>query len=738
MIEKGMTADGRRTTTIPAPTATTATTVTTTPRTTTIPAPAPAPDPEPVAPWTPTTPTRAVRQSLGKVWALADRWTTHAASYPQYDHRRRRSRKIQGAEAFWPTTLDRESHKAARILQSFCKDGFYEEEMRSTAEGPLRKEKVRKVIPAQVIAGARALAIFTTMRTGLWIAGSGGSGVLVARHPDGSWSPPSGIMVDTAGLEFLIGVDLYDAVLVINSDAGLEAVCAPRCLLGGPLVVRTGPVAVAVAVGRASPAPGPAPAVAMWAYVKSRGFLADVALDGTLISARTDENERFYGERMAVAELVAGKPRRPPAALRTLTETLKAAQGDRRLDGRALPTEPAPADLELDRAGRVFGIPDDDDPDPYGVRALERAGLAIREAGSRSRPSSDQFEYRPAPTSPIYPTFQHRRSASTISAVITTAIMPTDPRPRLDPGGPSRRMTSTATQTTPDESPAAPRPDERIPDGAGHDGVARAQATAMKTPPPSSPLHYADGPTKVRDVVDDDHRSVTGRDRQPFHALDNNHDNNDNANAAVTDDATDDVPTGDATDPDDTDDDDEPHPPEYDDVLTEEPVAVQVQTPVRMQAKPPLLTKARLVTIRRRTQPPPAALQPPPLPARSAARHRLLDAHPLSIQTTEAGRESSAPAPAPASVVDTDPETETWTEAETEMATETMTPSSSVGSSGGGLHGGSSKDGRQADSLPVVVDGPLAPPAPPPLLLEGRCLGSRRATVPALLLPVAR
>ena len=29
-----------------------------------------------------------------------------------------------GAENFWPTSLDRESDKAARTLRSFCIDGF--------------------------------------------------------------------------------------------------------------------------------------------------------------------------------------------------------------------------------------------------------------------------------------------------------------------------------------------------------------------------------------------------------------------------------------------------------------------------------------------------------------------------------------------------------------------------------------------------------------------------------------
>jgi len=55
-----------------------------------------------------------------------------------------------GSEAFWPTTLDKESDKAARILKSFCKDGFYEEEIHQSEDGPKQKQKVLKKIPAEV------------------------------------------------------------------------------------------------------------------------------------------------------------------------------------------------------------------------------------------------------------------------------------------------------------------------------------------------------------------------------------------------------------------------------------------------------------------------------------------------------------------------------------------------------------------------------------------------------------
>lgn len=46
--------------------------------------------------------------------------------------------------------MDIESDKAARILKSFCKDGFYQEEERPTGDGPKAKQKVLKKIPSEV------------------------------------------------------------------------------------------------------------------------------------------------------------------------------------------------------------------------------------------------------------------------------------------------------------------------------------------------------------------------------------------------------------------------------------------------------------------------------------------------------------------------------------------------------------------------------------------------------------
>lgn len=339
-----------------------------------------------------------------------------------------------GAESFWPTTMDKESEKSARILRAFCKDGFYDhieereakkvEERNATTVGvPQGKQRsVIKKIPASVIKNCVGLAIFTTMRTGWLLGGSGGAGVLVGRHPEtGEWSPPSGIQVQNLSFGFLAGVDIYDSVLVINTYKALEAFTKLRCTLGTEVAVAAGPVGVGGAldtevVKRQAP---------IWSYVKSRGLYAGIALEGNLVIERTDENERFYGERVPVTDILVGKVRHPPVEqYQVLMDTLKAAQGDD-VDESLLPDAPAPSDMEIVTEGKslsqivsdcscslwtgaTFGIPADDDPDPYGVKALEAEGLNIREAGTHQRPSAEAFEFRPSPTSPIYAHFSRK------------------------------------------------------------------------------------------------------------------------------------------------------------------------------------------------------------------------------------------------------------------------------------------------------------------------------------------
>lgn len=122
-----------------------------------------------------------------------------------------------------------------------------------------------------------------------------------------------------------------------------------------------------------------------------------------------------------MADILAGKIRHAPYETKLLMETVKSAEGRSDVDRTMLAEiedQPAPGDVDLQApgaAGSSFGIPEADDPDPFGVLALENAGLEIREAGSHSRPSSTQFEFNPSPSSPIYGKSLYRRSMDTLA-----------------------------------------------------------------------------------------------------------------------------------------------------------------------------------------------------------------------------------------------------------------------------------------------------------------------------------
>lgn len=249
------------------------------------------------------------------------------------------------------------------------------------------------------------------MRTGLWFSGAGGSGILIGRTEDGTWSPPSGIMLHTAGLGFLAGIDIYDCVVVINTQQALDAFTKIRCTLGGEVSAVAGPVGIG-GILETEVHKRQAP---VFTYMKSRGLYAGVQVDGTIIIERTDENERFYGERIGVGDILRGKSRHPPYEIKRLHETIKAAQGDLDFDETMIPSEPPPADYEIEAStDKTFGVPDKEDPDPYGVLALQHAGLEIKEAGTHKRPTSEQFEFNPSPTSPIYSTFRRSLDRSSI------------------------------------------------------------------------------------------------------------------------------------------------------------------------------------------------------------------------------------------------------------------------------------------------------------------------------------
>ncbi|KAK1995479.1 hypothetical protein LX36DRAFT_659554, partial [Colletotrichum falcatum] len=490
---------------------------------------------------------------------------------------------------------------------------------------PKTPARIFKKIPPRIIQDAAGIAIFTCMRSGLWMTGSGGSGILIARKADGTWSPPSGIILHTPSLSFIMGVDIYDCVLVINNIAALESlITKPTVTLGEDIGLTTGPLVALESTEVDS----------RWkdldntvlTYMKARGQTQNVNLNGCILTERANENERFYGTSLSAMDIVAGNVSRHVEETRPLFEVIKEAEG--RIDAdqavlKKLSALPAPGDavIETPRGSPAspktpFGIPLVDDPDPFGVLALEMAGLEIREAGTRLRPTSSQFEFHPAPSSPAFSRF--RQSSETFATKSNRASLMSTKTSRTKM---SEAWTQTSVAGTPVTSPSQSQ-------NQSEDGASISSLPAAKEPEETeevdytkidlTPLRQISGSNSIEGTVvtdSDDHLRTDMSTMDDAATKASSVYTKDDASVITTHNDDHEEPCneqqdGDA-DADDEDEDDEVDDDEEEPVIFEIAAAQPAARTAVMAA--PIHAKGALVTIPKRI--------PPPLPVRSPMRN---------------------------------------------------------------------------------------------------------------------
>ncbi|KAH8078603.1 hypothetical protein HD553DRAFT_277760, partial [Filobasidium floriforme] len=274
-----------------------------------------------------------------------------------------------GNERFWPTTGDfpQEIEKCARILKAFTVEGIptevvpeIEDKNQDQGDGTTKKKakkpvKLLRKIPPKVLSEAVGLAIFTNFRTAIApFGGSGGAGIVIARLPDGSWSPPSSISPNNYAAGLVYGVDIFDAVVVIRTQKAMETFYGHKATLGADIGVVAGPFgAGAVVESGKERAP-------VFSYVKSRGLYAGISILGQVFVERYDENGALYHwPGVKAQDILTGKVRMPREAA-NLMEVLKDAESGKaqQQNGDGLEyVEPSSIDqLDLNE-GEVLKLP---------------------------------------------------------------------------------------------------------------------------------------------------------------------------------------------------------------------------------------------------------------------------------------------------------------------------------------------------------------------------------------------
>ncbi|KFQ39364.1 SH3 domain-containing YSC84-like 1, partial [Mesitornis unicolor] len=202
-----------------------------------------------------------------------------------------------------PSNLKSEAKKAAKILREFTEI--------TSRNGP------DKIIPPHVIAKAKGLAVLSVIKAGFLVTARGGSGIVLARLPNGTWSAPSAIGIAGLGGGFEIGIEVSDLVIILNHERAVEAFAKGGNLtLGGNLTVAIGPLGRNLEGDVALRS-----SAAVYTYCKSRGLFAGVSLEGTCLIERKETNRKFYGQDIRASAILLGDV--PfPAQAEDLYETL--------------------------------------------------------------------------------------------------------------------------------------------------------------------------------------------------------------------------------------------------------------------------------------------------------------------------------------------------------------------------------------------------------------------------------
>ncbi|KAL7409587.1 hypothetical protein BDY24DRAFT_402762 [Mrakia frigida] len=211
-----------------------------------------------------------------------------------------------------PVKLPDECRKATKILSSFLK-------------GSNGGNGLDKVIPRHVLESAKGFCIFTVVKAGFLVSARAGSGIVIARLPDGNWSAPSAIGTAGVGFGGQAGAEVTDFLIVLNSRSGVESFMSAGSLsLGGNMSLAVGPL------GRNAEGSGnlstKGKVAAMYSYSKTKGLFGGVSLEGSVIVERQDANRIAYQSPVTAKQLLSGVIP-VPAFAEALIQRIESATG---------------------------------------------------------------------------------------------------------------------------------------------------------------------------------------------------------------------------------------------------------------------------------------------------------------------------------------------------------------------------------------------------------------------------
>ncbi len=186
----------------------------------------------------------------------------------------------------------------------------------ATVERLRGDESFAQLVP--MFARAKAVLIVPSLiKAGFILGGEYGTGVLLARRDDGTWSDPAFYTLGAGSLGLQAGIQDSEVLFTIMTDKALAA------LLGSAVKFGTDVGIAFIAIGGGWEASTTANLGAdVYAFSHAVGLFGGGSLEGAVVRARATWNAAYYGNAASADDILLRKPAIHPQA-----ESLRAALG---------------------------------------------------------------------------------------------------------------------------------------------------------------------------------------------------------------------------------------------------------------------------------------------------------------------------------------------------------------------------------------------------------------------------
>jgi lipid-binding SYLF domain-containing protein len=161
---------------------------------------------------------------------------------------------------------------------------------------------VEQRIPFHLLEDAKGIMFLSVWKGGIGLGGIMGSGIIMARNPNWrqEWTAPCAVALGGVQIGLNIGIEKTDHIIVIR-DEDVITKFRSGVRLGGDISLSVGPLGRDTNVGLTLNQKG---ALTNVSYSMSKGMYLGFALEGCIITIRNDCNERFFGQKFDVSEIL--------------------------------------------------------------------------------------------------------------------------------------------------------------------------------------------------------------------------------------------------------------------------------------------------------------------------------------------------------------------------------------------------------------------------------------------------